>query len=132
MKIRTFIFLLSLTSIGCKEVPGETGNTHSPTEKEMGAEEALYPVELQQVFYAHGGLSTWKQQRKLSFDMPKKSGVESHMIDLYTRKDIVETEAYKMGYDGSDVWLLDPNENYNGDPVFYHNLMFYFYAMPFV
>jgi hypothetical protein len=39
---------------------------------------------------------------------------------------------YTMGYDGENVWILDPEGVYKGDPVFYHNLMFYFYAMPFV
>ena len=37
-----------------------------------------------------------------------------------------------MGFDGNDVWILDPLKVYKGDPIFYHNLMFYFYAMPFV
>ena len=37
-----------------------------------------------------------------------------------------------MGFDGNDVWIEDPDNKYEGDPVFYHNLMFYFYAMPFV
>ncbi len=132
MNIRTAIFLLSLTLIGCKEAPKDTDDMHKATEEEMMIEEAIYPPELQKVFDTHGGLAVWKQQRILKYDIPKKSGTESHTIDLYTRKDLVETENFKMGYDGTDVWLLDPGGNYKGDPVFYHNLMFYFYAMPFV
>lgn len=132
MNIRISIVLLSLAFIGCKEAPKETDNTDITTENELNIAEISYPADLQQVFEAHGGLSAWKQQRSLSFDIPKKSGDETHTIDLYSRKDIVKTDAYKMGYDGTDVWLLDPDGNYKGDPVFYHNLMFYFYAMPFV
>lgn len=28
--------------------------------------------------------------------------------------------------------MADEKESYKGDPIFYHNLMFYFYSMPFV
>ena len=37
-----------------------------------------------------------------------------------------------MGFDGKNFWLADEKESYKGDPIFYHNLMFYFYSMPFV
>lgn len=37
-----------------------------------------------------------------------------------------------MGSNGKDIWLLDKKEAYEGDAIFYHNLMFYFYTMPFV
>ena len=40
--------------------------------------------------------------------------------------------AITMGSEGKTIWLHDEKEAYKGDPVFYHNLMFYFYAMPFV
>jgi len=132
MKIKTSIFLLSISLICCKEAPKGVENMGIPTEKEMKMVAPSYPSELQKVFQAHGGLTAWKQQRFLSFDLPKKTGVESHAIDLYSRKDIVATDAYTMGFDGADVWIADPDGNYKGDPVFYHNLMFYFYAMPFV
>ena len=41
-------------------------------------------------------------------------------------------ENYSIGFDGKDVWKLDPKDTYKGDAVFYHNLFFYFYAMPFI
>ena len=36
-----------------------------------------------------------------------------------------------MGFNGAEVWV-EADTTYKGDPEFYHNLMFYFYAMPFV
>lgn len=129
MKIQTYILLLILSISGCKDAPGDAEKTE---EIIVNVEQAIYPEAMQKVFEAHGGLKKWKEQRSLLFDIPKETGTESHRINLYSRKDIVETKAYKMGFDGRDVWLLDPDDRYKGDAVFYHNLMFYFYAMPFV
>jgi hypothetical protein len=36
-----------------------------------------------------------------------------------------------MGYDGKEVWL-QADSSFTGDALFSHNLMFYFFAMPFV
>lgn len=128
MKIRVVYFLLFLGIIGCKQSP----------EKQVVVEEqivdlkAQYPAAMWKILEAHGGLAVWQEQQLLSYELVKNSGTEKHSIDLYSRKDRIETESYQMGFDGKDVWLLDPDGNYKGDPVFYHNLMFYFYAMPFV
>ena len=64
--------------------------------------------------------------------MPKPDGKETHTTNLYSRKDRIDASNFSMGFDGEQVWLLDENGNYKGDPVFYHNLIFYFYAMPFI
>ncbi|QLG44113.1 DUF6503 family protein [Costertonia aggregata] len=91
-----------------------------------------YPEALQKVFETHGGLKNWKEKRTLSYTMPKPSGDEVQTIDLYSRKERIETPQIAMGFDGTNVWLLDEKATYKGDPLFYRNLMFYFYAMPFV
>ena len=61
-----------------------------------------------------------------------KQNNEKHTIDLHSRKDKVETPPVEIGFDGKDVWLLDEAKAYKGNAELYHNLMFYFYAMPFV
>ncbi|MBT8280269.1 MAG: hypothetical protein KJO16_01735 [Muriicola sp.] len=127
----TVLFLFTLIVISCKNIPKEQADAEMNSENVEAVAEQ-YPQALSEVFKAHGGLEIWKNQKYLSYKMPKKSGTEKHQIDLYSRKDIVETEDFSMGYDGQDVWLSDPDGKYKGDPVFYHNLMFYFYAMPFV
>ncbi len=123
-----FVFL------ACKEKKTEMNETEDMQEAktEMQSPKVEFPGDLQKVFEAHGGLEAWKAYRTLAYTMPKPENSELHTIDLYNRKDKVETGSYVMGFDGEEVWLQDENEAYEGDPVFYHNLMFYFYAMPFV
>ncbi len=91
-----------------------------------------YPKALQNVFDAHGGINNWKEERTLSYELPKPDAKETQTIDLWSRKDRVDTDNLSIGFDGNKVWLLDADGTYEGDAVFYHNLMFYFYAMPFV
>jgi hypothetical protein len=91
-----------------------------------------YPNAMMQVFDAHGGLQLWKQQRTLSFGIPNPDNPEIHTVDLWSRRDRVDSKGVSMGFDGTEIWLLDPESTYKGDAAFYHNLMFYFYAMPFV
>ncbi len=127
---KSIFWIFAFFLLNCKEAPKD--ETLKNTSDDIEVETARYPKELHQVFQSHGGLDLWKEQRYLTYEIPKNSGIERHLIDLYSRKDLVETDAYQMGYDGKEVWLLDPEGVYKGDPVFYHNLMFYFYAMPFV
>ncbi len=133
--MKTWLFWfwpLILIFLSCKESPKTGEPEDSSHEKiEVGSTKP-YPEALQRVFEAHGGLEAWKSYRYMSYEIPKGEEVEKHEIDLYSRMDVVKTGAYEMGFDGKDVWILDPEGVYKGDPVFYHNLMFYFYAMPFV
>ena len=118
--------------LSCREAPKEEPNAENSVSENAESAEPRFTNALQQVFQAHGGLESWRQQRYLAYEIPKGSAVEKHHIDLNTRMDLIETEDYQMGFDGDEVWIRDPQRQYKGDPVFYHNLMFYFYAMPFV
>ncbi|MBT0608224.1 DUF6503 family protein [Aequorivita echinoideorum] len=101
-------------------------------ERSSANEAKSYPVELQSIFTAHGGLSNWKKMNNLCFEMKGKNGDEVHTVSLPDRKSKIEAKDWSIGYDGKDVWLLKHDLAYEGNPRFYHNLMFYFYAMPFV
>ena len=105
-----------------------------PSKSEMasGVEKMDYPENLTKVFSAHGGLDLWKKQRTLIYEMPKPDNPETHTTDLWSRKDRIDTPNYMMGFDGVQPWLLNTDGAYEGNVEFYHNLMFYFYAMPFV
>ncbi|HET8804686.1 MAG TPA: DUF6503 family protein [Aequorivita sp.] len=94
--------------------------------------EKSYPVSLHNVFTAHGGLGNWKKMNNLCFEMKGKNGNETHTVSLPDRKTKIESKDWSIGYDGKGVWLLKHKLGYEGNPVFYHNLMFYFYAMPFI
>ena len=124
------MFLLIFSS--CREQPKKSNAIDEvPAPVEAVVDES-YPEALQKVFEAHGGLPQWRSFKNLVYEIPKDDFSEVHTINLYSRKDRIDTPNFSMGFDGNDVWLNDLDQNYEGDPVFYHNLMFYFYAMPFV
>ncbi|WP_432410752.1 DUF6503 family protein [Rasiella sp. SM2506] len=92
-----------------------------------------YPPALAAVFKAHGGWDTWNNMNNLCFEVDSKGGTETHTTDLKNRKTKIEHKDWSIGYDGSEVWLLQNKKNaYQGNARFYHNLMFYFYAMPYI
>lgn len=80
-----------------------------------------------QVFEAHGGYSRWEGMSALSFEMDG----ERHLIDLTNRKIRIIGESRTIGYDGEVVWV-SPDTAQTDGARFYHNLYFYFFAMPFV
>lgn len=92
----------------------------------------VIPAELRAIFTAHGGLKRWKQMNNLCFEMKGENGVETHTVSLPDRKTRIESKDWSIGYDGKKVWLLRHDVGYKGDPVLYHDLMFHFFAMPFV
>jgi hypothetical protein len=54
-------------------------------------------------------------------------------LDLVTsRKVLVETDNYKMEVTGKELWIQQDSTYFDPEQVeFYHNPMFYFYALPF-
>jgi hypothetical protein len=118
--------------LSCKEATKEIKAELEAPEITANVDGSSYPEALQKVFKAHGGLDNWKNKRTISFEIPKPDKTEKHTIDLYSRNEKIEMEGVSMGSHGADIWLLDEKKAYKGDAVFYHNLMFYFYAMPFV
>jgi hypothetical protein len=92
-----------------------------------------YPENISKIFNVHGGLEKWNAMQSLAFTMPKPKGDEVTTTNLKSRKSLIEMPNHTMGFDGKDVWLLQKDTmTYKGNPKFYYNLMFYFYAMPFV
>lgn len=129
---KVLIAAIAFLVFSCKDVPKERIKIDTSDNMEIETTQNKYPDNLFRVFEAHGGLNAYKEYRTLSFDMPKPDFAESQIIDLYKRTDKISTPEFSLGYDGTDVWLLDITGNYEGKPKFYHNLMFYFYTMPFV
>ena len=125
MKNLFYLFALVLMLGACNN----TVSTSAPTAPTIDL--SKYPADLQKVFEKHGSLATWKKMKALSYEIVKEGGNEKQAIDLYNRWERIETPTYKMGYDGTNFWL-EADTSYTGSPIFYHNLMFYFYAMPFV
>jgi len=125
---RIGIVLLILAIVACKPTPKQEEAKKETVE--LG--KPIYPEALQKVLEKHGDMDTWRQQRTLTYSLQKPNFKEVHTIDLYSRKDRIDTEVFSMGFDGEQAWLLDTDKKYTGNVGFYHNLIFYFYAMPFV
>ena len=127
------VSLLYIAVLACKENPKDIKNeTEGPGRDTIVFVGVAPIINIKKIFEAHGGLKNWKSKRTLSFTIPKLNTPEIHTVDLYSRNEKIEMPALSMGSSGNEIWLLDEDEIYKGDPVFYHNLMFYFYAMPFV
>ncbi|MEQ6123209.1 DUF6503 family protein [Pseudotenacibaculum sp. MALMAid0570] len=117
MKKLTILVALTMLIASCK----------NESKREIKKEK--FPEELGKVFQNHGGIENWRKARTLSFN----KGEEAHTVDLKSRKTLINTPNYSMGYNGKEVWLSEKDSGtYKGNPSFYHNLFFYFYAMPFV
>ncbi|MBM1106675.1 hypothetical protein JQC67_11045 [Aurantibacter crassamenti] len=129
---RILSIVLLLLVFGCKEnSEKQKPAIDKPVKVDATKDVNSATANITKVFETHG-LKQWKNQRTLSFTIPKPNAAETHTIDLYTRKEKIETSDWATGSNGKDIWLLDPKGNYKGDPIFYHNLMFYFFSMPFV
>ncbi|WP_298505917.1 DUF6503 family protein [uncultured Maribacter sp.] len=130
-KLKSFlVFLIFLNS--CKEHSAEKVSSLQQEKSVTSLKENRYPASLEKVFHAHGGLNSWKGFKTLEYSISKDDYNEKHTVSLSSRKDIIKAPDYSLGFDGENVWKLDVLGNFKGDAVFYHNLFFYFYAMPFV
>jgi hypothetical protein len=128
-----FILILSIFA-SCKDSKKEEEIVINDTvEVNQFQKTPDYPKSLAKVFEAHGGIAQWNKMQNLCYEMDAKDGTEVHTISLPNRLTKIETKDWSIGYNGTEVWLLQNKpDTYKGNARFYHNLMFYFYAMPFV
>ena len=126
MKKLILLSVVSLLVISCKQEAKKAVETQ-PTQEVK--KENNFPKALGEVFEKHGGIDTWRKARTMSY----KINNQDHTIDLPTRKTVVQAENFSLGYNGKNVWLSQKDSTaFKGNPEFYYNLYFYFYAMPFV
>ncbi len=120
--------------IGCSSTEQEsTIKTDEGQVKTEMQESKDYPKALDYIFKAHGGMDLWNSMQTLSYDMEKPEYTEHQVVDLKSRKVRIEQDKFTLGFNGEEVWVQAKDTNsYNGDARFYHNLYFYFFAMPFV
>jgi hypothetical protein len=101
----------------------------SKTENKKEVKKEHFPTALGKVFEKHGGIEKWRKANTLSFN----KGEEAHTVDLHSRKTVVHSPKYSLGFNGKDIWISKQDSTaFKGNPAFYYNLYFYFYAMPFV
>ncbi|MEM6641525.1 MAG: DUF6503 family protein, partial [Bacteroidota bacterium] len=97
------------------------------TELDSYVAPAHHSSSLTSVFDAHGGFETWSKMKMLTY----RKGNELTVTNLQNRKIKITDPNKVIGFDGQDVWQM-PDSLDASRTRFYHNLFFYFYAMPFV
>ncbi|MFK7953459.1 MAG: DUF6503 family protein [Ekhidna sp.] len=124
--MRKILFLISVVSLmAC--------NTNNSTKSENKVVEKAYEKPkhhsegIDKVFEAHGGFEKWAEMKSLSY----LKGEESTITNIQNRKIRLESPTQTIGFDGENVWIA-PDTLDASRARFYHNLYFYFYAMPFV
>lgn len=93
-----------------------------------------FPEVFKKGLEAHGGLDKWNAYKTLRFNEIYEEDTIFHIIDLKNRNERMEKKGeYKIGFT-ADSMSIYPNENSfpNKNPKFFHNLRFYFFALPFV
>ncbi|WP_299437414.1 DUF6503 family protein [uncultured Aquimarina sp.] len=134
MKKISLLLIAISTIISCKEVSKAEKEivSEAPVEETIPDRSKDFPADIAAVFTAHGGIQTFDQQNTLVFELANPEGNEKHTTDLKTRHARIETDKFVIGFDGEEAWIIQDSTHFKGNPRFYHNLMFYFYAMPFV
>ena len=131
-KVLAIIAIAFMTSCQDK-TKSETVEEVDYSEENLNATTSIYPETITKVFDAHGGLDKWNEMGALKFTMPKETGDEVTTTNLQNRESLIDMPHHSVGYDGEMVWLQKKDTtSYQGNAKFYYNLMFYFYAMPFV
>ncbi|MEL0652262.1 DUF6503 family protein [Algibacter sp. TI.3.09] len=133
--MRNILFLfITMAFFSCKnETKNASVKPVEPQEEKQVAMENRYPEALVKVFDAHGGLNTWNNMQSLAYTQVKESGNVSTITNLKNRNIVVDMPEHTIGANDEDVWLNTKGEKaFKGNPRFFYNLMFYFYAMPFV
>ncbi|MDN5203216.1 DUF6503 family protein [Fulvivirgaceae bacterium BMA10] len=135
MTINVLLIALLLTTSCSQNQQSETANDAPQEEvvEELPGHTANFPEEFASALKAHGGFETWQKYKTLEYDLVKKDGGDHQMIDLQDRRVLLNNDTYKIGFDGNEVWI-SPNKEALGrmSARFYHNLYFYFFAIPFV
>ncbi|MEQ9164621.1 MAG: DUF6503 family protein [Fulvivirga sp.] len=131
---KIILILLVLVFIGCQPTSKEENTITGVDKAETSKIE--YPELLQKALDAHGGLDKWNTYISLQYQLETTLGekkVETQLIDLKSRKVLIKGDSFKLGMDGEQVWV-SPNKEAFGTmpPRFYHNLIFYFFSIPYV
>ncbi|MHA7100616.1 DUF6503 family protein [Roseivirga pacifica] len=118
------IILLSAFCLACGGAKKE--QVEEP-KAEAPSKTGHHSASITKVFEAHGGYDTWTSLKQLSYE----NGGSKTLVELQNRYTLIESENQTVGFDGENVWVNPPSEKADGQRMRY-NLMFYFYAFPFV
>lgn len=127
------IGLAVLLLAACSQPPKEAKEKVESTEEKVEVVEKQFPEAIRKIFDAHGGFKNWQSKMAVTYEIEdQEMGNEKHMVNLHSRQSLINNPDYQLGNDGEHVWIKDDSTKFKGNPRFMYNLMFYFYAMPFV
>ena len=95
-------------------------------------------AQLDEAYEAHGGLQAFRNMGVVEYDTEMELGggalkISDHqLIDLDSRKVLVTSGGYKIGFDGSEAWILPGMSAFPIPPRFYAMTPFYFFGLPFL
>lgn len=97
-------------------------------------EEKSFPDLFEQGLEAHGGLDQWDKYGTFTFTELSGSDTTFYTVDLKNRNERIEKPGqFKVGFTEDETFIYPHKDSFPGDdPKFYHNLRFYFLALPFV
>ncbi|EAZ79265.2 DUF6503 family protein [Algoriphagus machipongonensis] len=91
--------------------------------------------EFEKLLNAHGDWEKWINAKAMSFSMIHETTLtqENYFVNLESRKIRLDESTFSIGKDDTGTWVSPRREAFGGRSVdFYHNLYFYFYAIPYV
>ena len=97
MKNTTLLLLTITLFFSCKQ------NTKTEDIKESTQEAIttkIYPENISKFFDTHGTLETWNNLESLVFEIQHPEGNEKTTTALKSRKSLIETEPFSIGYNG--------------------------------
>lgn len=103
----------------------------SPQKKELPDLDPAFEAVLE----AHGDWEQFYRAQSMSYQMIHETtrNKETYLIDLDTRKTRIDASKFQIGFDGEQAWISPNRESFSGRSVlFYHNLYFYFFTIPYV
>ena len=130
--MKKILMILSVFTFACQPSQKQEETVTEQIVEEVKAVKPEFPENLEKVLEAHGGFDQWNSLQQLSYVKGSGEAAETQLIDLKDRRVLLTNEKHQIGFDGKDVWISPAENDYKGSPRFYHNLYFYFYAMPFV
>jgi hypothetical protein len=129
MKKVTLLLLTIALLSSCKQ----ENKTKDYSEESLEVTARIYPDNMSEIFNAHGGIDLWNTFEGMYYEIEEPTINEKHTVALKSRKSIINAEHHILAFDGKDVWLKELDTvTFKSNPRFFYNLMFYFYAMPFI
>ena len=126
IRLKVILLNLLLALMACKG-PGSASD-HKTREVPLARPVTAHHIKaIARVFAAHGGYDNWQKMKQLYYEL----NGQKTLVALQQRYTRLESENQTVGFDGEKVWVFPPGENANRQRMRY-NLIFYFYAFPFV